>query len=288
MSGRWMWTEDWNKEDDEKAKMVLFRSAFSGRPENACIRITADTRYKLYVNGEHVQSGPSRGDDAIRFIDVADLGRCLNDGVNVIAVAVLRYSYDHPYHSNHSLFASKIPGLFIDWKEDEAPELFWRSHVVRTVRFEGEEGGFAPLHVHERIATDPDTKGWKGSGFNDLAWAGVYEYKEDEIPDVLRPENLADRNIPYMRKTPGRFSACSDDSWKDLLSGRGTVTIPAGTESSVTLDAGEEMTAFPHMMIIAGAGTHMEFLYSECYTIPTECGTVKGNRLDSGNGILEG
>ena len=284
----WFWTKGWNEYDDDKAKMVLFRTEFSGVPTQTSIRITADTRYKLYVNGVHVQSGPSKGDDTIRFIDEADLAPYLKDGVNVIAVSVLRYSYDHPYHSNHSLFASEMPGLYYEWKEREAPELSWKSHVVRTVRFEGEEGGFAPLHVHERIATDFAAKGWKSADFDDSAWDGIYEYRVDEVPAVLRPENLAERTIPYMRKTPGRFVASSDESWNDLINGQGTVAVPANTDVSVTLDAGEEMTAFPYMLMDAGAGTSIDFLYSECYIIPTENGTVKGNRLDSENGILEG
>ena len=142
LGGKWFWTEGWHKEDDEKAKLVLFRAAFEGKPDNTHIRITADTRYKLYVNGIHVQSGPSKGDDKVRYIDEADIGEWLTDGENVIAVNVLRYSFDHPYHSNHSLFSSQTPGLYV-----EGIDLKWKSHVVRTVRFEGEEGGFAPLHV---------------------------------------------------------------------------------------------------------------------------------------------
>ena len=284
----WFWTEGWNKYDDDKAKMVLFRAEFSGVPTQTSIRITADTRYKLYVNGIHVQSGPSKGDDTIRYIDEADLAPYLKYGVNVIAVSVLRYSYEHPYHSNHSLFASAMPGLYFEWKNAEAPELCWKSHVVRSVCFEGEEGGFAPLHVHERIATDPAARGWKNAGFDDSAWAGIYICKDEEVPAVLRKENLEERTIPYMRKTPGRFAACSDDSWNDLINERGNVTVPANTDVSVTLDAGEEMTAYPYMLMDVGSGTNIEFLYSECYTIPTENGTVKGNRIDSENGILEG
>ena len=169
----WIWTEGWNEYDDDKAKMVLFRAELFGVPAQTCIKITADTRYKLYINGVHVQSGPSKGDDTIRYIDEADLAPYLRDGVNVIAVSVLRYSYEHPYHSNHSLFASKMPGLYFEWKNAEAPELCWKSHVVRSIRFEGEEGGFAPLHVHERIATDPAARGWKNAGFDDSAWVGI-------------------------------------------------------------------------------------------------------------------
>ena len=194
--GKWFWTEGWHKEDDEKAKLVLFRAAFDGKPDNTHIRITADTRYKLYVNGIHVQSGPSKGDDKIRYIDEADIGEWLNDGENVIAVNVLRYSFDHPYHSNHSLFASQVPGLYV-----EGVDLKWKSHIVRTVRFEGEEGGFAPLHVHERIATDPAARGWKRVGFDDSAWDDIVEYSDEELPDILKPENLADRTIPYMRRS---------------------------------------------------------------------------------------
>lgn len=284
-SGIWFWTEDWNKDDDEKATLVLFRTEFCGRPDNTKIRITADTRYKLYVNGIHVQSGPSKGDDKIRYIDEADIGEWLNDGVNVIAVSVLRYSFDHPYHSNHSLFASEMPGLYVEWAEGEAA---WKSHVVRSVRFEGEEGGFAPLHIHERIATDPAAKGWKKAGFDDSAWSDIHVYTDDEIPYILRPENLAERNIPYMRKKPVRFVSCSDPAWERLIAGTGGVTIAANSEAVVTLDAGEEMTAFPRIEMNGGAGTHLEVLYSECYVRKTESGTVKENRLDSQKGMLEG
>lgn len=89
LEGKWFWTEGWHKEDDEKAKLVLFRAAFEGKPDNTRIRITADTRYKLYVNDIHVQSGPSKGDDKVRYIDETDIGEWLTDGKNVIAVNVL-------------------------------------------------------------------------------------------------------------------------------------------------------------------------------------------------------
>lgn len=283
LEGKWFWTEGWHKEDDEKAKLVLFRAAFEGKPDNTRIRITADTRYKLYVNDIHVQSGPSKGDDKIRYIDEADIGEWLTDGKNVIAVNVLRYSFDHPYHSNHSLFASQVPGLYV-----EGIDLKWKSHVVRTVRFEGEEGGFAPLHVHERIATDPAARGWKKANFDDSAWDDTVEYSDEELPDILKPENLADRTIPYMRRSKVCFQSATDNAWEALIRGNGHVTIPENSDLSVTLDAGEEMTAFPNMKMHAGAGTNLEILYSECYTIPAEHGTIKGNRLDRENGILEG
>ena len=283
LEGKWFWTEGWHKEDDEKAKLVLFRAAFEGKPDNTRIRITADTRYKLYVNDIHVQSGPSKGDDKVRYIDEADIGEWLTDGKNVIAVNVLRYSFDHPYHSNHSLFASQVPGLYV-----EGIDLKWKSHVVRTVRFEGEEGGFAPLHVHERIATDPAARGWKKASFDDSAWDDTVEYSDEELPDILKPENLADRTIPYMRRSKVCFRSATDNAWEALIRGNGQVTIPENSDLSVTLDAGEEMTAFPNMKMHAGAGTNLEILYSECYTIPAEHGTIKGNRLDRENGILEG
>lgn len=253
------------------------------KPENSRIRITADTRYKLYVNDVFIQFGPSKGDDKIRYIDEMDIGDWLHEGENVIAVNVLRYSYDHPYHSNHSLFASRIPGLYV-----EGPDLKWKSHIVRTVRFEGEEGGFAPLHVHERIATDPSARGWKTGGFDDSGWDDVKFYSEAELPLILKPENLAERTIPYMRRSKVSFRSVSDKDWDALIRGNGNAAIPENSDISVTFDAGEEMTAFPHMKMLARAGTNIEILYSECYTIPSEHGTVKGNRLDSDNGILEG
>ena len=295
MQGYWMWTEDWKTEDKEHAALVLFRTEIAEPVDDAALKITADTRYKLYVNGQHVQSGPSKGDDHIRYIDEAVIS--FQEQRNVIAIEVLKYPAADPENSNHSLFTSEMPGLYIEGFDPADYGSEWKSYTARNTEFYAEEKGFAPLHIHEKDAADPKTVGWKAPRFDDADWSGVILYGDEEVPEILRPENFASRTIPYMRMTERRFASCNDPAWSRLICEDETVVLAADSETEVVLDAGEEMTAFPVMKMSAGAGAEIEILYSECYVLTTSEESSsddsygpaeKGNRLDSVNGVLEG
>ena len=68
----------------------LFRKTFhlDRVPERAPARITADSRYVLFVNGHEVFRGPSRSQPRRQMYDLFDLAPYLKTGDNVIAVHV--------------------------------------------------------------------------------------------------------------------------------------------------------------------------------------------------------
>lgn len=264
----WLWSPEWTAEDDKQARLVYFRKRvfLEKTPEQAVLRITADTRYKLYVNGALRESGPSKGDDKIWFVDEVDIAAQLRPGENAVAVAVLRYP-PAGEKGNHSLFRTRTPGLYVGGLGAQG----WRCRVERAIRFIAEEEGFAPLVIHEEASCDPAVLGWKEPGFDDSAWTPARAYREEELPEILRPERLVPRTIPFMERTPRSFALPIRE-------------IPARSEASFVLDAGEELCAFPRLALSGGAGARIELLYAECYV--TEQG--KGNRLDAERGHLEG
>ena len=264
----WIWTPDWTKEDSSNARVVLFRTQLeiTELPEHFPIRITADTRYKLYVNGHMAEYGPSRGDLRVWYLDEADLAPWLVPGVNIIGAAVLRYPADSG-KGNHGMFRTKTPGLFVD---GIAPEK-WRCRTERLTNFYAEDERFAPLQIHEHSVGDPELCGWMEAGYNDSNWNKVFRYKNTELPEVLLPESLVPRTIPYMLRKSRSFLLPVSE-------------IPAHSESSFVLDAGEELCAFLRLSLSGGAGSEIELLFSECYV--TEHG--KENRLDAENGFLTG
>lgn len=71
----WIWNSDWSAEDKDRPRVMLFRKEVSLKeePYEGKIRISADTRYKLYVNTRLVEVGPSRGDHQVWFYDTIDL-----------------------------------------------------------------------------------------------------------------------------------------------------------------------------------------------------------------------
>jgi hypothetical protein len=61
-------------------------------PGSAPLRITADSRYVLYVNGAEVSRGPVRGDASKLSYDAVDLAPQLRPGENVVAVRAHWYA----------------------------------------------------------------------------------------------------------------------------------------------------------------------------------------------------
>ena len=300
----WVWTPDWTAEDDAAARIVLFRRnvTLSRNPSRAALRVSADTRYKLYINGKFVQAGPSKGDRQVWFADDLDITGYLRRGENALAVEVLRYPlYGHS--GAHSLFRTETPGLYLCGRAffdgAESPVEFssngaWRCHVNRATAFYAEEERFAPLTIHEHAAGDPDAFRWKAPDFDDSAWEYAKPY--GDLSGAVSPAGLSPRPAPLPYHVPRTFAGVFDiprsehpaETWTRFVKNALPVALPAHTETVVVFDAGEEMNGYLSLAVCGGAGANIELLEAECYEIPTENGFTKQNRLDKARGVLRG
>src|SRR5579863_8088644 len=70
-----------------------FRRTFnlSAAPSSFLIHVTADNRYKLYVNGDLVSLGPARGDLYHWHYESVDIARHLKPGPNLLAAVVWNF-----------------------------------------------------------------------------------------------------------------------------------------------------------------------------------------------------
>lgn len=67
----------------------------ASRPASAMLSITADSRYRLWINENYVGRGPSRCWPHAQQVDRIDVTRYLRDGENVIEVQVYSPGYSH-------------------------------------------------------------------------------------------------------------------------------------------------------------------------------------------------
>lgn len=302
----WIWSPEWEMKDDDSPRVVYFRKCFflNKTPDRADIKISADTRYKLYVNGSLIETGPSKGDFKIWYADEIDITASLREGDNVLAVAVLRYPA-YGTAGNHSMFRTGTPGLYLrgcvnsDGKctADLSADESWRCHIDRKTCFYAEEDDFAPLIIHENASADKRTFGWRQTGFDDSEWARAKRYRLSEVSEVLIPEHLAKREIPFMYRKEQTFdnvfdlvhSDLSYSKWERFLKDRSYfVTLPPESETDVVFDAGEETNGYLRLAVSGGAGAQITLLEAECYVIPTADGFEKRDRLDKKNGVLNG
>jgi len=75
-----------------------FRKTFTlpSKPASFIIHVSADNRYKLFVNGKFVSLGPARGDIFHWNFETVDIAPYLQNGKNAIAAIVWNYGDMRP------------------------------------------------------------------------------------------------------------------------------------------------------------------------------------------------
>jgi hypothetical protein len=113
LTSNWVWIPDWKdgEPSGSAGRLVAFYRSFQleSAPDNCQIHLTADTRYKLFINDERVTFGPCRGDPKIWFYDSIDIGPYLRIGENVIRVVVMRWF--KAGRAGHPFARADLPGF---------------------------------------------------------------------------------------------------------------------------------------------------------------------------------
>ena len=109
-----IWTEAAPTSEGEPI-FVAFRKTFAldAQPKAAELRIFADLRYQLWVNGRYVVRGPVRFDPKAPQFDVVDLASYLQPGANTLAVLVLG-------RANNNAMMRHVPGLAAELRLTDA------------------------------------------------------------------------------------------------------------------------------------------------------------------------
>ena len=308
-NSKWIWTPNWSAEDSKEARLALFRKSvdINDAPDKAVLEISADTRYKLYVNEVLVEVGPSKGDKSIWFKDSIDIKEYLIIGKNIISVIVLRYP-ENPMDGNHGMFRTATPGLYVSGeiiladknKVELNADASWKCMIDRDVMFVREEERFAPLIIHENAYGSIEFSGWKKADFDDSKWDSARPYINVEMHQAISPGNLHERTIPYMYRKKRRFnsvmavkkSSHTCEEWKEFIDGQENIIIPANSEEIVEISSGEEMTGYISLAISGGEKAEITILYAEAYVQDEHVGpdnvALKKDRMDRVNGHLEG
>jgi hypothetical protein len=176
-------------------------------PAAASLRIFADSRYRLFVNGAYIARGPARSDPRFQTYDIIDLAPHLRAGVNLIAVQVLYYGYNTGQH------IPRVPCLLAELDVATPATSATPGEKPRTlIRTDG------TWKVHRSTSFDPDAPrvngcqgaieifdarneppAWTQPGFDDTAWpaAKTRPIGNDQIPY----NRLLPRDIPLLEET---------------------------------------------------------------------------------------
>jgi hypothetical protein len=146
---KWIWASDFN-DVAVKGQFVQFRKTFSIAkiPDGEVpIHVSADTRYRLYLNGESISFGPCKSYLGRWNYETVDISPYLKEGQNVLAARVLRFSYAHD--GCLSMVRSQLPGFILYCEYEVRKSCFsrldpftntWLSGSPHQRKLEGEEG----------------------------------------------------------------------------------------------------------------------------------------------------
>jgi hypothetical protein len=172
-TGKWCWIEKhllhpWNS-------YAYFRRTVDLKdvPREALVRVSADARYTLYVNGQRLHQGPARFLVAHPSYDVLDLAPLLRRGVNTLCAIVHQFgipTFFHQYRDQAGFFLDgEIGGTSVSTPEG------WLCRYAKA--WKKETGRRSPQQgFQELFDADADPAGWMSPEFvadEKGGWRGV-------------------------------------------------------------------------------------------------------------------
>jgi alpha-L-rhamnosidase len=219
---------------------ALFRKTFTLAqvPGRAPARITADSRYVLYANGQEVFRGPIRSQPRRMFYDLFDLAPYLKTGENLLAVYVIYYglpkSFWMPAPPSMALGRSGV--MVFEAEVGDAGWLVsdntWKTHKS-SAWAEDWRGGSPAGFMEEGIPVEVfDARqfpyGWEQSGFDDSGWENASLLISLSLGGPTKPQPPSE---PYGPLYPRPIAKLGGDRRKpvsasfQLLDGRVDVKI---------------------------------------------------------------
>ena len=204
LRARWITVAD---TEDTRNAYVLFRREFDvdDDPTDLTLRISADTRYRAYLNGRRIAEGPPPSMPHHAFFDVWDIAPFARAGTNCLAVVV-----HHLRHADRDRL-----GLLAEVLAGGGKALTITSHEWRCRRADAWwTGGYRfRMNVYDPFQEFFDARkmpeGWARPGFDDSAWPTAAELIDADW-------RLYPRDIPEMAeelRRPARIERVEECTW---------------------------------------------------------------------------
>lgn len=249
--------------------------ALPAKPQRFVVHLTADSRYKFYVNGKLIGLGPARSDLQHWYFDTYDLAPYLQTGNNTLAAMVWNQGEwnalaQHSYRTGFLLQGDGKDEALVNtnegWKvyKNEAyapvvfkpvdPRLFWQYYVAGAL--DSVQGQSYPWH-------------WEEMAYNDNAWSTCKTLGKGTPngPENATMWDLMPRPVAYLEQKPQRFEALRESSGivfpNAFPANISAVIVPANTTASFLLDTKYEVTGYPQFIFSKGKSSTVKISYAE-------------------------
>lgn len=264
-----------------------FRKQFSleKQPEKFVVHVSADNRYRLFVNGVFVNNGPARGDLQHWYFESLDIASYLKPGNNVIAALVWNMGKYAPVAqiSNQTAFIlqgdgkpEQIVNTNRSWKVVESKAYYpCSTNNSQRVR------NYMEVGPGDNIKGELNLWDWETLGFDDSKWRGA-QIVTSGTPFGYGTDNywtLVPRNIPLFNETILDLNVVRRYEGITLkerqLSKAMPLVIPPNSTVSILLDQTFNTVGYPEIITSKGKGSNVKLTYAEALL---DENNEKGNR----------
>ena len=277
------WEAQWIQHPTESATdygVFHFRKSFDLRevPKEFIINVSADNRYRLYVNGEEVGFGPARGDYLHWYFETYDISKNLREGKNVIAALVWNMGDQKPLAQMSYQTAFILQGNS-DKESAVNTNSTWR--VIKSKAYRPIEVDFTMARGYyaaggmDRVDGALYPWGWTEVEYKDSNWleSGNIGYGGQGAPygydryTATSAWQLIPRDIPMMETRVERITEIVRTNQKSIdnafLKGEGELVVKPNQQTNLLLDLRYLTTAFPTLITEGGRDSEIRITYAE-------------------------
>ena len=314
----WIWIKG---EESPKNFYLCLRKPFEldNRPKKAVVFVSADSRYKLYINGKFIARGPAKCDPSFQYYDTVDISKYLHKGKNVVASLVHHFGENtFSYILGRGGFLCQLEIEYTgnkkyiiksddSWCAKENP--CWNRKSVRS----SVQTGYSEVY-DSRL----EMENWKSLQFNDSKWQKAITIGH---PPIKPWTEMLERDIPFLREknilpqTVIETGICPqtidlndiekiaynidlelhlpDDAektkkarnivegWNKQKTKNAFLTIPKCIDKSyyIVVDFGKEVTGFPMIEIDGVSGGIIDMGFDETLIEGRVCPTRRNNPM---------
>ena len=291
------WKAYWITVPNEPAQgygVYQFRKKFNltSKPSSFVVHVSADNRFKLYVNGKFAGLGPTRGDLYHWNYETMDIGPLLESGENTISAVVWNFGDMKPEAQ------ISLQTAFVLQGNSAAEDVVNTNKTWKCRR----DNSYKPLPVviiysyyvagpGELIDNNQSLQGWKENGFDDANWQfanqlynglpkGAFDWSTGWmlVPSKIPARELRVQRLQKLRKVEG---AAIPNGFPATQS---AFTIPPSTKVTILLDQSFLTNAYPVLEFSKGKNAGISLSYAESLYVIEEnskdwrAQSQKGNR----------
>jgi alpha-L-rhamnosidase len=263
-------------------------------PVSFIIHISGDNRYRLFVNGQPVCSGPARGDRLHWRYETVDIAPYLTPGKNVLAALVYNYGIYKPaaQHSFRTAFIlqADLPEYYFINTDQTWKVLHNRTYHPIKITSKIAHGFYAICPGDSLDAVDYPW-GWQDTDFDDSNWFSAAAISRGVSWGYMHgePWYLVPRTIPLMEEReqpiPELVHTTGIQAHGDFLRKEKPLHIPANSTISLLVDQTYLTMGYPQLQVSGGKGSRIKLTYAEALF---DAAGRKGNRNEIAGKTIEG